>query len=62
MKKFIIALFLPPIFTIAFAFSPEQVAGLQDLSGKLHTAYFNHCSHNVFVDRQEQFISYIHEF
>ena len=62
MKKFIIALLLPPILTNAFAFSPEQVAGLQDLSGKLHTAYFNHCSHNVFVDRQEQFISYIHGF
>ena len=62
MKKFIIALLLPPIFTTALAFSPEQVAGFQDLSGKSHTAYFNHCSHNVFVDRQEQFTSYVHGF
>ncbi|TDE11967.1 alpha/beta hydrolase [Dyadobacter psychrotolerans] len=43
-------------------YSPEQVAAAGNLIGKENVLYLGNCSHNLFMDRQEQFISTIYGF
>ena len=40
-------------------YSPTQVMQLKDLLGNQNVYYLDNCSHNVFIDRQDQFISLI---
>ncbi|MFM9951356.1 MAG: alpha/beta fold hydrolase [Saprospiraceae bacterium] len=37
-------------------YAPEQVVALQSLIGNENLKYFDHCSHNAFIDQQAQFI------
>lgn len=37
-------------------YSSQQVADLQNIIGYDNVKYFDNCSHNVFIDQQEQFI------
>ena len=37
-------------------YSPTQVSDLEKLIGLDHLRYLDNCSHNVFIDQQEQFI------
>jgi len=43
-------------------YSPQQVASAKELIGKNNVMYLENCSHNIFMDRQEQFISGIDGF
>lgn len=40
-------------------FSTQQVSALRKIIGKNKLAYFDDCSHNVFIDQQSQFITSI---
>ncbi|MFN3194362.1 MAG: alpha/beta fold hydrolase [Chlorobiota bacterium] len=42
-------------------YSPEQVASLADQIGLSNMLYLDNCSHNVFVDRQTEFINAVVE-
>lgn len=42
-------------------FSPQQVFALRDIIGKNKLAYFDDCSHNVFIDQQSRFITHIQQ-
>lgn len=37
-------------------YSPEQVAELQQILGKVNVRYLDSCSHNVFIDQQSAFV------
>jgi proline iminopeptidase len=37
-------------------YSKEQVASLEDILGNEKVKYLENCSHNVFIDRQDEFI------
>ncbi|RKR10650.1 proline iminopeptidase [Flavobacterium sp. 90] len=40
-------------------FSPAQIASIKDLVGKNHFAFLDNCSHYLFVDQQQEFLSKI---
>jgi len=42
-------------------YSNEQVTSLQQIIGNDHLKYFDHCSHNVMIDQQTQFLKAIKE-
>jgi proline iminopeptidase len=37
-------------------YSSQQISDLRNLIGSSNIEYFDHCSHNVFIDQQTQFI------
>jgi proline iminopeptidase len=42
-------------------YSENQIKNLEELIGEANLKYFENCSHNVFIDQQEQFFQFIRE-